>query len=61
MFQFNQLKHVKTPTDVISLPTAKGVSGLQFPLLLMEYLGGIMDLTGVNSVGTLQLWQMMMW
>ena len=45
MFQFNQLR----PQLTSSPSPAKGVSGLQFPLLLMEYLGGIMDLTGVNS------------
>lgn len=38
---------------LLSLDDMQGVSGLQFPLLLMEYLGGIMDLTG--EVGRLAI------
>lgn len=38
---------------LLNLDEMQGASGLQFPLLLMEYLGGIMDLTG--EVGRLAI------
>ena len=42
---------LKRPTSEL-FGEIKAISGLDFDLLLVEYLGGIMDLTGVSPLAS---------